>query len=405
MAINDSDLLLHLPFDEAGNSATAYDYAGGRNDAKIDRASFVQGRQGNCLLFDGTGSALVDADIINFAGDFTLLAWVRPLSIDAAQNAHLGLLFNTAEINGSRAVWYDLRAGEWYYLGIRKQGADVTIFIDGRPTNTITLDKELTGMGVIQDIYCTDLAVANLDDVKLYGAALSDDDIAGSLSNVSTLEYYINGVNFKDLGIRVSSSSGVLDLPKLKALRSTSWTDYHGEVVDLYDKRVEPRTITLNCWIRAAGKIDFVEKVNQLSRHFMADGTARLMIEIHPTKPLVFEVYAPEGISHDKRWHDDKMIGQFTLKLKEPDPVKRVLRHQCNSKETASVTVGFKSEKVVTIHWGDGTTDNDLWGNFTGDNAITHTYKAGGTYYPIIAGVVEDMTDFTTNAIIVWDMI
>lgn len=137
----------------------------------------------------------------------------------------------------------------------------------------------------------------------------------------------------------------------------------------------------------------------------MKNGTARLMISIHPTKPLVYEVYNADGISHDKRWHDDKMIGTFTLTLREPDPVKRVLRHQRSSAATAEVTIGLKSEKMVTIYWGDGTADYDLYGDYTGAKAIKHTYATDGTYYPIVAGIVDKIKDFTTNAIIVWDMI
>lgn len=406
MAINDTDLLLNLPFDEAGASPIAYDYATGRHDATVDAATFIPGRQGNCIHFDGAGTATIDADVVNLAGDFTLLAWIKPTAQQEGETrARLGFLFNTPGLDGALTSWLEFAASTWYYIAISKEGNTVTLYVDTQRAAVITLRGELTGFGLIQDYYSTENALADIDEVKLYGVPLSAEDITESLNSVKMLEYYINGVNFKDLDIRVSSSNGVLDLPKLKTPHSIDWPDYHGEIIDLDDKRVEARTITLNCWMRATGKIDFVQKVNQLYRHFMTDGTARLMIAIHPTKPLVYEVYAPDGISHDKRWHDDKMIGTFTLKLKEPDPVKRVLRHMRNAPATAKVTVAFKSDKIVTIHWGDGTTNTDLWGDYTGEKAITHTYTADGTYYPIIAGVVEQITDFSTNAIIVWDMI
>ncbi|MGG6550360.1 UNVERIFIED_CONTAM: LamG domain-containing protein, partial [Prevotella sp. 15_C9] len=77
-----------------------------------------------------------------------------------------------------------------------------------------------------------------------------------------------------------------------------------------------------------------------------------LMISIHPTKPLVYEVYCEDGVAPSKRWHDDKMIGTFSLKLKEPDPVKRVVRHQRLNSGSASVSVAFKSDKMVNIYWG-----------------------------------------------------
>ena len=407
MAANETDLILNLPFDESSGSPKAYDYAKNRHDAAVQGADFIPGRQGNCIHFDGEGSATIEDSFLNLNGDFTLLAWVKPATYPDGVTGknRLGFFFNTAALDGSRAVWLDVLPDTWGYYAIRKKGTVISIFADTQLRETVNLPQALTGLAILQDIYSTGLAFADVDEAKIYGVALTDEDIADTLNDVRQLEYYINGVNFKEYDIRVSSSEGVLDLPKLKTPLSVDWPDYHGEIVDLDDKRVEARTIKLNCWMRAKGKIDFATKALDFQRHFMANGTARLMISIHPTKPLVYEVYNADGIAHEKRWHDDKMIGTFTLTLREPDPVKRVLRHQRSSAATAKVTVGFKSDKMVTIYWGDGTADVDLYGDYTGANAVKHTYALDGTYYPIVAGIVDKIKDFTTNAIIVWDMI
>ena len=407
MAANETDLILNLPFDESSGSPKAYDYAKNRHDAAVQGADFIPGRQGNCIHFDGEGSATIEDSFLNLNGDFTLLAWVKPATYPDGVTGknRLGFFFNTAALDGSRAVWLDVLPDTWGYYAIRKKGTVISIFADTQLRETVNLPQVLTGLAILQDIYSTGLAFADVDEAKIYGVALTDEDIADTLNDVRQLEYYINGVNFKEYDIRVSSSEGVLDLPKLKTPLSVDWPDYHGEIVDLDDKRVEARTIKLNCWMRAKGKIDFATKALDFQRHFMANGTARLMISIHPTKPLVYEVYNADGIAHEKRWHDDKMIGTFTLTLREPDPVKRVLRHQRSSSATAEVTVGFKSDKMVTIYWGDGTADVDLYGDYTGANAVKHTYALDGTYYPIVAGIVDKIKDFTTNAIIVWDMI
>lgn len=97
------------------------------------------------------------------------------------------------------------------------------------------------------------------------------------------------------------------------------------------------------------------------------------------------------------------MIGTFSLKLKEADPVKRVVRHQRINSSSAEVSIAFKSDKMVNIYWGDGTVDTDVYGDCTGNNAIKHTYQTNGIYYIIVAGVIEDITEFTTNGIIVWN--
>lgn len=211
----------------------------------------------------------------------------------------------------------------------------------------------------------------------------------------TTLEYYLNGVNFKDWGVYVSESNGVLDRPKLKTLPKVDWDDYHGEVVDLRSKRVGAREITLNCFIQATGKVDFVTKLNSFMDEFGHEGTQRLTIEIDPAKPLIYEVYNESGISVSKRWQDDLMVGTFTLKLQEPEPVKRIVKFS-----QTEATITLTSAKTVSIFWGDGTKTDDVYGT---DISVSHTYPATGDYFAVIAGVIENITDFSTNGTIVWN--
>lgn len=310
---------------------------------------------------------------------------------------------NTDQVEGYRAFWIDVEPDSWGFFAIKKSGNRVLVYLDTQLIETIVLPSTLTGIALIQDIYGIGYGYADLDSVKVYNVVLSDAEIGEELNSVAQLEYYLDGKNFRDFGIRVESSTGVLDLPKLKTPASVDWADYHGKVIDLTEKRYQEREITLNCWLKASGKMDFVERVNTLYDRFRQDGTQRLMISIHPTKPLVYEVYCEDGVAPSKRWHDDKMIGTFSLKLKEPDPVKRVVRHQRLNSGSAKVSVAFKSDKMINIYWGDGTVDTDVYGDCTGKNAISHTYTDNGIYYIIVAGVIEDITDFETNGIVVWN--
>ena len=213
------------------------------------------------------------------------------------------------------------------------------------------------------------------------------------------LAYYINGTDLKDWGVYVSESKGVLDRPKLKTPPAVNWDDYHGQVVDLRDKRVEAREITLDCFMKATGKLDFAAKLNTFLDVFSKDGTQRLTVEIDPDKPLIYEVYNESGVSISKRWNDDLMVGSFSLKLKEPEPVKRILKFtRTNTDATATITL--TSNKTVTVYWGDGAKTEDVYGtNIT----ISHTYGQFGNYFIVIAGVVEDITGFTSNGITVWN--
>jgi hypothetical protein len=226
------------------------------------------------------------------------------------------------------------------------------------------------------------------------------EEISSLLDSSVQVNYLIDGVNFKEWGITVSESGGILDLPKFKAPLSINWPDYHGLAVDLTNKRVEAREIELKCWMSATGKMDFTVRLNSFLEMFRKDGTRRLTIDIHPEKPLLFEVYNESGVSIAKRWNDELMTGTFTLKLKEPDPVKRIVRHRRTDEATKTLTITVTSAKALTVHWGDGKKDYGIFG----DNiTLSHIYSANGTFYALIGGVIEDITNFSTNGTIVWN--
>lgn len=401
---SEQNLILNIPFDEANGSTVAYDYAQNRHDATVVDCSFTAGKQGNCVHFGGAGHADIDYNVIPLSVSFTILAWVKANKYpDGCTGKKIGLFCNTAQLDGSREIWVDVEPDSWCFFVIKKSGNNVSLYLDTQLLKTITLPSALTGIALLQDIYGTQYGYADLDNVKVYNVVLNDAEIEEELNTVAQLEYFIEGINFTEFGMRVESSSGVLDLPKLKSPASVDWADYHGKVLDLSEKRYQEREITLNCWLKASGKMDFVERCNNLFSLFQKDGTQRLMISIHPTKPLVYEVYCEDGVAVSKSWHDDKMIGTFSLKLKEADPVKRVVRHQRINSNSAEVSIAFKSDKMINIYWGDGSVETDVYGDCTGSNAIKHTYQSNGIYYIIVAGVIEDITDFKTNGIIVWN--
>ena len=312
----------------------------------------------------------------------------------------MGFFVRWDDVNGYSETWFDLNADSWGYWAIVKEGLVIKIYLDTQLVKTIVLPTQPTGVALLQDIYSTEYGYGCIDEVKAYNVALTDAEIVESISSVSQLVYSIDGTDFKNWDIYVSESNGLLDRPKLKKPLSVDWDDYHGEIIDLQNKRVQAREITLNCFMKANGKLDFATKLNDFLEVFEKNGTQRLMVDIHPTKPLVYEVYNENGVAISKRWNDDVMVGKFTLKLKEPDPVKRVVRHQLISDATRTLNITLTSTKAVTIHWGDGTTSEDVYGE---NVTATHNYMNNGTYYAIVAGVIEDIESFTTNGIIVWN--
>ena len=214
------------------------------------------------------------------------------------------------------------------------------------------------------------------------------------------VKYTVDGIDFKTYGVFVSESDGIINRPKLKAPASISWDNYHGEAVDLHRKFYESRDITLTCFIKATDKNDFIAKVFTFEQIFDKPGTNRLVIETNPAKPLIYEVYCKDEIAVLKKWSDTAMAGTFKLKLTEPEPVKRILKHTRTGDANKTCSITITSVKYLNIYWGDGKVDFDVSGQ---NKTIAHDYAANGEYYPVITGCIDEITAFSTNATVIWN--
>lgn len=212
------------------------------------------------------------------------------------------------------------------------------------------------------------------------------------------VEYYINDYLFTTGGVYVGESKGLIDGLKLKDPRRFTWPDHHGEVVDLTAPRYESREITLNCFLKASNMADFQAKILAFLARFMLPGLQRLKVVVDPTKPLLYLVYLPSGADVDKRWYPSKMVGTFNLKLKEPEPVKRVYGYTAAA---GSLTLSFAitTTEPVNIYWGDGSVTYDV---ITASGTVSHEYATAGSYYIIITGIIENITGVTTTATLLW---
>lgn len=216
------------------------------------------------------------------------------------------------------------------------------------------------------------------------------------------IKYSINGIALSTWGVLVSNARGLYDLPKMKAPLAVNWPDRHGEQVDLSAPVYEAREITLECVIMADGRDGFLEGVNTfISGALIGPGLKQLVVEYDTNLPLVFMVYFHAGLDINRQtsWNAEKMAGTFTLKLKEPEPFKKVYKFVAAG-ETMACNLSFTSNKHVTVYWGDG---SKLETN-SGTPALTHEYTAEGIYYIAVTGVVEEITGITTNATLVWNL-
>ena len=404
---NENNLVLYLPFDEGSGSAVAYDYSRNRADGVVTDCDYTQGKVGNAIVFNGTdGKVDVNAnplaDVLN--AYWTVMFWVNTAKVKVGSPTKLIVTLTFGGIDNYLTQEIPLDAGTWTHVAMVKDGNTYRVYVNTQLFATLSKSGTLTGFSFDQDYYGGDLwGLGQVDDVKMFDIAMSYDEIVEEISNVSMLEYYLDGVNFKDYGVFVSGSKGLVSRPKMKTPLSESWANYHGKMIDLNHKFYEERTISLNCFIKTKeGKGGYATQLNKFLRAFDAKGTHRFLCDIHPTHPLVYEVYMEDEIDPDKTWNDDVMVGTFTLKMKEPLPIKRVLKYMKVSSATDTAKITLTTNKIVNVYWGDGSVTKDVSGN---NVALSHTYADNGNYYIIVAGVIEEITQFDTNAIVVWQKI
>lgn len=397
-----NNIALNLPFDESDGSKVAYDYSYNRADGVVDGSSFVPGKKGNAIAFQGEGTCEVSANVFgNINGEWTILTWAKGLTVDCGSPKQMIWLLNFGGVDDSLEVPIEVNPELWVSLAVTKKGSLYNFYVNTSLIKSVVRNGTLQGMSLNQDYYGGEAGMGCLDDFKIYKSALTQEDLTQELNDTSNIEYTIDGVNIKDVyGVCVAASKGVIDKPKLKTPTSVSWDNYHGEVVDLWHKFYEAREITLSCFLKAESKNDFITKVVQFEQLFDKQGTQRLMISVHPIKPLVYEVYCKNEISVTKTWNDRLMVGTFDLKLTEPEPVKRVLKHIRVSEATRECVVTLTSDKYVNIYWGDGESDLDVCGM---NKTVKHTFKDNGDFFIVITGCIDEITDFSTNAIVIWN--
>ncbi|MDD1539396.1 galactose-binding protein [Riemerella anatipestifer] len=137
--------------------------------------------------------------------------------------------------------------------------------------------------------------------------------------------YNLNGKYFKDFGVFISESKGLLDKPKLKSKRSYDWAEYHGKAVDLDKPKYDEREIELKGWVEGETWPQMKTNFDTLLSELDKEGLQRLVIE-YLGNALVFDVYLSGGVELEKSFKEGKMVGVFTLKMKDPNPIKKVFK-------------------------------------------------------------------------------
>lgn len=199
----------------------ANDSAGSNHGTLFGNTSFVEGHFGKAFNFDG------DDDYVTFGtsagnfgtGDFTIAYWMKKngargesfLEKRPACNMDFGSSWwcirggDTTvglEVSGASLENYNhgfettqpLNDGQWHHVAWTRQGTQLSVYIDGALDNTGTTSgiadlnntAELTaGKSVCVGIDGTSALTGQLDDIRLYSRALSQEEIQGLASATS----------------------------------------------------------------------------------------------------------------------------------------------------------------------------------------------------------------------------
>lgn len=180
------------------------------------------------------------------------------------------------------------------------------------------------------------------------------------------LKWSINGRDFAEFGINVSESKGVLDKLKPRERNSYTWAEYHGKQFDLSKPFYEAREMELQCWLRASDSDTLTENFNSFLALFDTRSTKRFTIEPFGNKEYAYEVLLNGSADLTKEFRDGEMYGSFTLKLIEPNPIKKILKTTLDS-----FKLSYEIDSETEIFFGDGTKQTGR-----GNVSLTKDYSA-----------------------------
>lgn len=166
---------------------------------------------------------------------------------------------------------------------------------------------------------------------------------------MSEVRYSVNGKYFKDFGVYISSSDGLFDALKRKKVNTYDWAEYHGSSPDLSNPKFEQREITLKGFVTGENWELMKSNFDTIISEFQKAGTQRLLVEPFGLKPLPYEVCMIDDVNLNKTFKDGKMVGVFTLKLIEPNPLKKVLYFTGDT-----LDLSYNSPNETEIFYGNG---------------------------------------------------
>jgi len=192
-------VVLWLPFDDRSGSR-AYDRSGKANHGTLYGPTWVAGRRGSALSFDGVDDyASVVSNLLFGTGDFTVIAWAKANKLNAPQTIvgkstlwdddrwelrlqstnYWGFLLYDAGILRCPSSLATVQTGVWVHLTGVREGDAIRFYING------SLQASATGVSACSFSGSNPCSVGNasfgspeyfdgvIDEVRIYNRALN----------------------------------------------------------------------------------------------------------------------------------------------------------------------------------------------------------------------------------------
>jgi len=196
---------------DEGSGTTAYDRSGnGNNGTLYNSPTWVDGKFGKALSFDGSNDYVQTPIISNTLTDFTMEAWVKASSVPGDRRIVMGsgwnyndwyiginLSSNTGAparkwlfwvANNSQIAYVaapdEIVAGEWYYMVATYQGTTGKFYINGNYIGSFTFTRTTDSNPFqIGRSYSGEYFNGLVDEVRVYNRALTSAEVSDLYQN------------------------------------------------------------------------------------------------------------------------------------------------------------------------------------------------------------------------------
>jgi sialidase-1 len=175
---------------------------------------WVSGHTGTALSFDGVDDYVLvpDDDALDLAGDFTISVWLRWVNYNndadilrkgsagtAAVHYKIEMKYNRIRARlvgeGRSTTLSDNQTnrndGLWHHVALVREGSESRLYVDGVLIDTSGSDVgDMSNSANLvfgaKDTGNDDFYDGSMDDIHLYGRALTAEEIGGLVANVSS---------------------------------------------------------------------------------------------------------------------------------------------------------------------------------------------------------------------------